>query len=125
MTDHLMSDQQLAVDQFLTSANGRAKLIMQGDGNLVLYRTDNNRPLWATYTPPSSSRAIMQGDGNFVVYDSGGQPHWDTGTWDHPGAYLVLQDDGNLVIYQNGNPLWASDTVVENWNAPACIFDVW
>jgi hypothetical protein len=60
-----------------------ARLVMQHDGNLVLY-----------WTPEYSGRAI-----------------YGTGTHGNPGAYLAVQDDGNLVIYSpSGRPLWTSDT---------------
>jgi hypothetical protein len=44
-------------------------LVMQGDGNLVLYAADRT-PLWATgtYGHPGSTFAV-QDDGNIVVYD--------------------------------------------------------
>lgn len=89
---------------------------MQGDGNLVLYRSDNARALWATGTwGRPVNHAIMQVDGNFVCYDAGGRAYWATGTDGHPGAYVTLQTDGNLVVYTPSNvPLWASNTV-QNW----------
>ena len=78
-----------------------------GDGNLVLYRVSDGRPLWYTATPGPAGEAAMQGDGNFVVYSSGGQPQWSTGTVGHEGAWLAVQSDGNLVIYDAyGYPLW-------------------
>lgn len=91
--------------------NDQTLLIMQGDGNLVLY-AKGGPALWASNTWGTvANHAIMQGDGNFVVYDANGKPYWSTNTWNHPGSYVVLQDDGNLVVYgPNNNPLWASNT---------------
>lgn len=111
--DRLTTDQRLDIDNEVTSGNGRLRLIMQGDGNLVLYRTDDGKPLWASNTAGTpASYAIMQGDGNLVVYDADGAPYWATSTNGNPGAFLVVQDDGNLVIYSvDGAALWASDTV--------------
>jgi hypothetical protein len=96
------------------------KLVMQGDGNLVLYRTQNSQPLWASNTAGQPVvTAEMQGDGNFVAYTSAGAAPWATGTDGNPGASVVVQDDGNLVVYNaSNNPLWASNTVI-NWNTPA------
>ena len=34
----------------MVSKNGKAKLVMQQDGNLVLYCTGNNRVLWSSGT---------------------------------------------------------------------------
>jgi hypothetical protein len=115
-TDRLTAGQQLHTNERLVSANGRVTLIMQDDGNLVLYRTDNNEALWAsnTYGEPVT-HAIMQDDGNFVVYDDAGKPYWSSNTWGNPGAWVIAQDDGNLVVYSSLNaPLWASNTV-QNW----------
>lgn len=85
-------------------------LIMQNDGNLVLYKDngdDTGTPIWATGTNPNGSYAIMQDDGNLVVYDSNNKPLWASNTAGHPGAQLSVQGDGNAVIYQ---PIWATDT---------------
>ncbi|ARX81947.1 hypothetical protein SMD44_01345 [Streptomyces alboflavus] len=86
---------------------------MQGDGNLVLHRTDDGVPLWASDTwQQPVIRAVMQHDGNFVLYSEENKPYWATDTDGNPGSFLVAQDDGNLVLYaESGAPLWASDTV--------------
>lgn len=111
MPNILNPNQSLYVNQFLISPNRKYKLIMQTDGNLVLYRVRDNYPLWHTQTHGQPvSRAIMQGDGNFVLYLTNGRPVWATGTQGHPGSYLVLQDDGNLVIYKPV-PIWWTGTV--------------
>jgi hypothetical protein len=115
MANQLNANQQLNVNDQLNASNNTTRLIMQGDGNLVLYRSDDGRPIWAsnTFRQPVN-HAIMQGDGNFVCYDSSGRAFWATGTSSHPGAYIILQDDGNLVVYgANHGPLWASNTVLD------------
>lgn len=82
-------------------------LIMQGDGNLVYYRTSDWAVRWASYTNGKGGYvAPMQGDGNFVAYNSGWGALWNAATQNHPGAYLSAQNDGNLVIYWNGQALW-------------------
>jgi hypothetical protein len=112
--DRLQPTEQLNVGDQLVSNNGRVSLVMQGDGNLVLYRADDGRALWASNTAGRPvAYAVMQGnDGNFVAYDANQHPYWASHTNGHPGAWVVLQDDGNLVVYDvNGLPLWASNTV--------------
>lgn len=115
MADRLHPGQSLTSEQGITSANGRALLTMQGDGNLVMYEyfaSGERAYLWDSNTAgnPGASLA-MQGDGNLVVYRSDGHPLWDSGTWGNDGSTLVLQDDGNLVVYRpDGHPLWASGT---------------
>lgn len=111
MTDTLNANQDLAVIGSVSSQDGHSRLVMQADGNLVLYRA-GGQPRWATGTDGKAvSQAVMQGDGNFVMYGPGGTYIWDTGTHGHPGARLVIQDDGNVVIYgTDGSPLWATNT---------------
>ena len=95
----------------LVSANGQYEMVMQADGNLVLYRMADRRPMWATGTAGRGvGRAVMQVDGNFVLYTMAGGVVWQTNTARHPGSFLVLQDDGNVVIYQPTSPLWQSNT---------------
>jgi hypothetical protein len=103
--------QELHPGQSVESANTCFSLTYQGDGNLVLYRSDGF-PMWASGTAGTSAGVTaMQGDGNFVVYDGGGTPVWNSGTPGHPGAYLIVQPDGNVVIYDNNyNPLWYTGT---------------
>ena len=90
-------------------SNWDRKLIMQGDGNLVLY-TKAGHPLWASGTSGTNHRAVFQGDGNLVIYNNNG-PVWATGTMGGPDSRLELQFDGNLVIYDGaGSALWATGT---------------
>ncbi|MGW8955860.1 hypothetical protein [Streptomyces sp. NPDC055709] len=62
------------------------RLVMQGDGNLVMYRLRDGRAIWSTHTPSNpGAYAIMQNDGNLVIYTSTGGPGkggalWATGT---------------------------------------------
>jgi RHS repeat-associated protein len=113
-----------------------ATLTMQGDGNLVMTRADNdNAVLWATYTNSAEndgSTLLLQNDGNLVLhrangtvvqsvsYSNGAEPpgNW-LGQWGRVNAgheiaspngkyRLRNQDsDGNLVLYVDGwYPLW-------------------
>lgn len=102
----------LRTDDYLLSGDGRFQLIMQGDGNLVLYQTSPRRALWASNTGGAGNWAVLQTDGNFVVYTASGAPRWATATDRKPVRDLVMQNDGNLVIYQtDGRAVWASNTV--------------
>ncbi|MFI5529364.1 hypothetical protein ACIA8O_12575 [Kitasatospora sp. NPDC051853] len=88
-------------------------LVLQRDGNLVMYRKRDDAPIWqsGTYGKPAW-RFTVQNDGNLVILDgSGYRAVWAAGTWANPGAHAVLQDDGNLVVYRrDGAALWASGT---------------
>lgn len=109
-TNSLGLNQSLDPNQILRSADGRFALILQGDGNLVLYSP--RRALWSTGTTGRNpGAAILQGDGNFVAYDAQGRAYWATWTQGNPGTALVVQDDGNVVIYNaQGRPLWNTRT---------------
>lgn len=97
----LSSGAELPRGQSIVSRNGLYQLIMQDDGNLVLYRTSTGAPLWATGTDGLAiRRAVMQTDGNFVLYDYAGAARWASNTWGNPGAFLHVQCDGNVVIYR-------------------------
>ena len=93
--------------------NELARLVFQGDGNLVLYRESGTdwEPVWASNTAGKGANSLsFQGDGNLVLYASG-HPVWASNTAGRNGTRLVLQDDLNLVLYDNnGKPLWASNT---------------
>ena len=71
-------------------AQGRPKsLVMQGDGNLVVYREDDE-PMWASHTRSENGHKysfVIQGDGNLVIYEYNWlnrHPIWSSGTF--PGA---------------------------------------
>ena len=107
----LTAGQTLTGNQNITSNNGDFRLVMQTDGNLVLYRLSDWTALWSSGTNGNSGAfAIMQGDGNLVVYKNT-TPLWSSNTNGNPNAYLNMQTDGNLVIYSaSDSPLWESDT---------------
>ncbi len=108
--DRLLPGQGLTAGMSITSNSGSFKLILQGDGNLVLY--SYGHAIWATGTDGHHTwQAVMQADGNFVLYDVHQHPVWASNTAGHPGSILVMQDDTNLVVYAPGNQaVWASDT---------------
>jgi hypothetical protein len=108
----LAPGERLNPGQSLFAGDGRYQLIMQTDGNLVLYQDGAAR--WYSNTRPSNSYAIMQTDGNLVVYDTTGRALWNSGTRGYDNAFLALQDDGNLVMYTEAadRALWQTSTVV-------------
>ena len=103
--DKLVSGQTLPNNFYLQSNNGKYRLVMQTDGNLVMY--NGGTVLWRSNTAGAGSGATvtMQGDGNLVVH-AGGTPRWSSKTNGKTGAYLVVQDDSNLVIYVGGRAVW-------------------
>jgi hypothetical protein len=91
---------------------GGRQLIMQNDGNLVMYNLSVNprQVCWASNTygqGGGSTYAIFQADGNFVVYPSVGAPaiwasSWD-GWWAAPNSGetvdLEYNGDGRVNFY--------------------------
>lgn len=91
--DNLLPEEFLLPDDYITS--GDSKLILQKDGNLVLYKGIS--PLWSTKTDnKGGAKAIFQKDGNFVLYDSNGKALWAQGS---VGLNkLILNSNGNLYM---------------------------
>ena len=105
----LSPNEELPKDHPLISPNGRFRLVLQQDGNLVLY--EGNHPHWASGTHGQAvQRCVMQGDGNLVIYGFSNNPIWASGTHGNPGSFLVVQDDRNVVIYKPNHPVWATGT---------------
>ncbi|GAA0393381.1 hypothetical protein [Streptomyces luteireticuli] len=86
-----------------------ATLVMQTDGNLVVY-DEFGRARWDASTVNRGWRAVFQTDGNFVVYTRSGQAAWNSKTAGHPGSRLAVQDDGNVVIYDGSQAIWNTRT---------------
>lgn len=83
----------------LVSPNGLYRLVLQDDGNLVLYQ--KNEAMWFTGTQGQAIKElVMQPDGNAVLYKYSGASAWNTNTERNPNSCLTLQNDGNLVIYK-------------------------
>ena len=110
----LASGATLCAGTELTSSHGQYKLIMQTDGNLVLYNQAlavGHRAIWQTHTFSAGDHLVMQAsDGNLVIYDGSGHAVWQAHTYPHPGDHLVVQDDGNVVVYAGSTALWSTGT---------------
>lgn len=116
-----------------TLGSGTHNLVMQTDGNLVLYT--NGKASWASNTHGNpGAKALLQDDGNFVVYSSAGKALWASHTFAkellayldgddvgltgleagwylaNNGYKLLMQTDGNLVLYSRTRALWSTRT---------------
>jgi len=165
-SDSLTTSQELHANEYIMSSNGQTVLMMQTDGNLVAYRgggaiwhsntgghpgaylvvqidgnvvvySSSNIPLWWTYTTNVTTFTV-QTDGNIAGYPATGTAVWQTGTGgqnaltnlstDHLSAsgqihpnqfirsadgryFLMAQTDGNIVLYGPGyHVLWTTGT---------------
>lgn len=106
-SDTLPAGQQLNQNQYLLSTDRRFALLLQADGNLVLY---SGTAIWSSGTS-GATRLVMQTDGNLVLYN-GNTPVWQSLTSGSGAAHLTIQSDGNLVVYNssNGAPKWWTGT---------------
>ena len=107
--DVVTVSQQLNVGDGIRSADGRYILVMQSDGNLVLYSP--SRAVWASNTNGTGANTlIMQSDGNLVLYSPSRGAVWASNTAGSGGNVIVMQSDGNLVLYSPSRAPWASNT---------------
>ncbi len=107
----LMPGEILSEGEWLTSENGRYRLELQHDGNLVLSDIRGPTVLWETGTAGESQRTlIMQHTGDLVIFKMPFGPFqlpWQARTHGWPGAFLTVQDDGNITVgYADGHVLW-------------------
>ncbi|MFJ9243605.1 protein kinase [Streptomyces sp. NPDC101776] len=87
----------------------RSKLIMQPDGNLVLYDASGTAH-WASQTQGEGNTAVLQADGNLVVYSAQHQSLWASNTQGADGATLKVLETGNMVIATDAQVVWQTDT---------------
>ena len=119
----LPPNQMMSPGQYLISLNGRFRLLLQADGNLII--TDNGAVVWIADGSQTYSRTLhpkkMREPLMFVIsnngflYDPSRRRLWiaesthssDKSLWYNTS--MVIQDDGNLVIYdqRTGNLCWA------------------
>jgi hypothetical protein len=97
---YLLGGQQINTDEYLRSWDWRHALLMQADGNAVLYGPGYH-PVWATGNTGGGNRLVMQTDGNLVKY-AGTTPTWNRGPYGSNNPTANLQDDGNFVIRLGG-----------------------
>ncbi|WP_397451433.1 hypothetical protein [Pseudomonas sp. NA-150] len=118
----LPPNQKMSPGHFLVSPNGRFRLELWGDGNLVI--KDNGVVAWVADAKQPYSSTLQRKGGTVItflvsnggfLYDGPGRRTWiarstestDKSFWYN--NYLAIQDDGNLVIYDNrsGGLRWA------------------
>jgi ricin-type beta-trefoil lectin protein len=132
-SDTMAPGEKMYKGQSRVSNNNRYELVLQTDGNLVLYSKVTDPPpalpveravaLWASNTNGRAvSHVVMQSGGNLVIYppaipcpprqrcDPFALPRaiWASNSNGRPRSNLIVQDDGNVVIYQQTTPIWAT-----------------
>lgn len=116
----LLAGQRLGPGEALGGLTYRT-LVMQTDGNLVVYDRETSAvtpaapaprltyPTWSSGTAGQPGAfAVLQTDGNLVVYSAGGRALWWSGTSGRDTALVMQQSDGNLVLYGAAGALWST-----------------
>lgn len=114
--DHsLKSGESLSSGKFLDSDNRLFRLMVQGDGNCVVYRTLGDKPEvnWETGAAQLGCSLKLRRTGLLEVVNGDDRSFWHSSYEGMVGAYrLRLQDDGDLVVeLQRGgdwNFCWSS-----------------
>lgn len=112
---YLRTGDVMTTGQYMVSDNRAFYAVMQGDGNLCVYKGsgpgDTIGYLWCNMVtaPGGAFYATQQGDGNFCVYK--GTPgaskgyHWcDMKTGGGSQFFTIVQTDGNLCTYRGTGP---------------------
>jgi len=117
----LLAGETLLTNQKMYSPNRAFYLTMQEDGNLCVYRTNDNSFIWCSMVYGFNNAAlVMQNDGNLVVYNGSHEPKWSSKT--HPffnskfnnsrntPVKLMLDNKGVLNLYNSENNIvWMSN----------------
>ncbi len=113
----------LTAGEQLVSPDGSHRLVLDGDGNLVVRAGSTVR--WSSGIGESQPllrpvRAELGDDGRLVLRSEVGLPVWSTGVQGRPGAArLELRDSGNLVIVDGaGAQIWQSAPAVVSSRSP-------
>ena len=94
----------------VVSYSAQSRLIMQTDGNLVMYGPGGTVK-WALTTSAPGTTARMTLTGQLEVEGPTGALIWTSASPSSPGARLHVLDDGNLVIVSTGGQvLWSIGT---------------
>ncbi|OQV26031.1 hypothetical protein BV898_00161 [Hypsibius exemplaris] len=106
--------ENLAVGQSLWSPNQTTKLMLQADGNLVLYRLQQTL-IWSAGTDLMVKKPALlkvTNNGDVVLHNAAGEVVWKLGTDGEPSLPAILQvedaDGGRLCLSKNGTCIWMS-----------------
>jgi hypothetical protein len=127
LPDTVMAGEKMQVNDVRRSPSGAYTLVMQGDGNLVLYNTrglsaaqstpsnpaawavTSDRAVWATNTNDGQTKfAWMQSDGNFVLYTADMRPTWASNTNNGQPNFVTVNDNGTVTLRGPGGNILAS-----------------
>jgi hypothetical protein len=107
-SNNLVPGGQLTLNQYLQSSDGSHRLNLQGDGNLVLLRMSDKKPLWASGTNGKSVTLFrFRTGGDLVLRTASGSTVWSSKTDGSGATKLHLHSAGNLVLYKDSTVVWS------------------
>lgn len=114
--------------QQLVSNDGVYSLILQNDGNLIMYNGSGTN-IWQSGTVGQGIapyRALMESTGNFVVYDSQNTKLWETKTSTSDSS-LLLENGVFKILDSSNKMLWISDCskLTQGPFSPGCLKQWW
>jgi len=100
----------------LASPSYLTKLVVGGDGNVVVYDVNSDKVHWSSGTAGKGVapyKLTLGNDGNLVLSDSHSTTLWSTNTANQPGTWgpfrLKLRDILSLsVVDSNSSPMWTA-----------------
>jgi Domain of unknown function (DUF1929)/Legume lectin domain len=99
-----------------TAKKGASRLVLQTDGNLVLYDKASTA-LWASNTAGSTgSYLVVQNDGNLVIYDQNNHPIWASNTVTPVTYYQIKNIWKNTYLFDGGDSLKYGTTPANDFN---------
>ena len=93
----VLSDREKVYWSSKTEKQGATKLILQSDGNLVIYN-ENNRPLWSSQTRNSLADRLVLTDSGELKLKAGDETVWSRNSdlESDPGKKLIYSTKGGL-----------------------------
>jgi hypothetical protein len=110
MPDRLASNQSLAPGQTLTSRTGRYTLSLQADGNLVLYGAGAAYWASKTQSKVVSRLVMQDDGNLVLYDRKGGSVWASGTNGHPGAFLLVQDDGNVVVYHKNGGALWSTDT---------------
>lgn len=97
----------------LSSPDGQYSVVMQHDGNLVMYRTTDRAPVWASHTAGQGTAPFqlnLAQNGNMCVYDTNNSVEWCSGSQDKGTApWVASVGSGSFCINDStGTNTWCA-----------------
>ncbi|XP_029911742.1 mannose-specific lectin-like [Myripristis murdjan] len=100
----ISTNEELHQGDYLLSNNGNYKAIFKDDGNFIIYKwaTNTNGPGGNQVVMQGDGNLVIYTSSDKAVWDSHTHGNQD------PRMRLALTDEGQLVVTRNGQIIWTS-----------------